>query len=326
MRTFTNNLRKSGENEKTLGRVADKLASSLPPYLAANPTVALPLLKALVAPPHGSHAFDHKTTEKLVAKLDLKGARGWVKYLKDFALTAGGTADSVSVNGLAPDADEAKAMNARRMWAFDQLLHVVKTSAVPKDDELIAELLEFFAVLGWFEVRKSGSKGAVSPFSLCLIIISADIRSPQRSYVPSPAATDSLRTAARSRFFSVLTALPLVPTAGETSSKASAAESASPSTSWLSRALALMENLENDTKHFGLAAIADDGPSSPEVVALRKSVKRMYTKLAGGGARERTARTLVEGVVLLSYDEGEESLEALEVRTHRRRGSVNESA
>jgi DNA polymerase phi len=161
VRTFTNNLRKSGENEKTLGRVADKLASALPPFLAANPSVALPLLKALVAPPHGSHSFDHKTTEKLVAKLDLKGAKGWVKYLREFALNAGGVVDSVEDTGLALEADQTKAVNARRMWAFDQLLHVAKTSAVPKDDELIAELLEFFAVLGWFEIRKSGSKGAV---------------------------------------------------------------------------------------------------------------------------------------------------------------------
>lgn len=137
-------------------------ATSLPPFLAANPTVSLPLLKALVAPPFGSHLFDHKTIEKIVAKLDLKGTRGWVAYLKEFVIGA----EQESEDGVVPQPEEEKIVAARRTWAFDQLLHVVKSGSVPKDDELIAGLLEFFAVLGWFEVRKSG-KGAVRRVLFC---------------------------------------------------------------------------------------------------------------------------------------------------------------
>ena len=111
----------------------------------------------------------------------------------------------------------------------------------------------------------------------------------QRSYIPTPAFTESLQMAARSRFFSVLTALPSQP--------------------WLSRALALMENLEADTKHFNLV-----NEIEADAAASRKSVKKMYAKLVGEDERNKVARSLVEGVVLLSYEEGEESLEALEVR------------
>lgn len=60
--------------------------------------------------------------------------------------------------------EDEKTVTGRRVWAFDQLLHIIKAVAVPKDDEILAGLLEFFAVLGWFQVRKSG-KGAVrTPF------------------------------------------------------------------------------------------------------------------------------------------------------------------
>lgn len=87
----------------------------------------------------------------------MKGARGWVAYLKELILGA----DQTSEDGVVPEAEDEKVVTARRMWGFDQLLHVAKSGSVPKDDELIASLLEFYAVLGWFEVRKSG-KGAVS--------------------------------------------------------------------------------------------------------------------------------------------------------------------
>lgn len=69
-----------------------------------------------------------------------------------------------------------------------------------------------------------------------------------------------------------------------------------------------MENLEADTKHFNSINETEE-----EVGDSRKVVKKMYGKLAGEEERNKIARSLVEGVVLLSYEEGEESLEALEV-------------
>ena len=117
------------------------------------------MLKALIAPPHGSHSFDSRTIEKIVAKLDAKGVKGWVKYLKDFII--GEPAKLLEEGETEIELEDEKSVSSKRMWAFDQLLHVAKTTILPKDDETLAGLLEFFAVLGWFEVKKSG-KGAVS--------------------------------------------------------------------------------------------------------------------------------------------------------------------
>ena len=117
--------------------------------------------------------------------------------------------------------------------------------------------------------------------------------------VPVPAFTDALQIAARSRFFSILTSLPTTPSpSGQT---------------WLSRALALLDNLVADKKHFNLNAETDE-----EVLESRAEVKEMYAKLAGDDERKKTARGLIEGVLLLSYDEGEEASEALEVSLFRR--------
>lgn len=129
----------------------------------------MPLLKALVAPPHGSHSFDSRTIEKIVAKLDLKGVRGWIKYLKSFILGEANEDEEddaeIAADGTiaVKEAEDEKSVTAKRIWAFDQLLHIVKANTVQKDDEVLAGLLEFFAVLGWFQIRKSG-KGAVRIF------------------------------------------------------------------------------------------------------------------------------------------------------------------
>ncbi|KAM0792376.1 hypothetical protein ACM66B_005056 [Microbotryomycetes sp. NB124-2] len=271
VRTFGNNLKKTSETEKTLGKTAAKFASTLVAFLSANQAATFPVLHTLVAPPHGSHTFDAKTVEKVVNKLDLKGTRSWVKYLRESILVT--EIEAEPVEDVEDGAVISRGIAARRMWAFDQLLHVVKASAVPKDDELLAELLEFFAVLGWFDVRKSGT-GA-------------------RSYSPSPALTETQQLAARSRFFSMLTAL--------LASKDSSAQA------WLSRSLALFANLTNDKKHFAPRDQWDE-----DLVEARATVQGMYSKLAGKDDRQTAARSLIEGVLLLSYDEGEETVEALE--------------
>ncbi|SCV69168.1 BQ2448_2188 [Microbotryum intermedium] len=291
VRTFTNHLRKTGETEKTLSRVADKLALSIPPFLANNPSVAFPLLKTLIAPPHGQHTFDAKTIEKVVAKFDLKSVRGWISYLKEFILGNSEQEEGEgSAIGLALEPEQVKALAARRTWAFDQLLHLVRSTAVAKDDEIIASVLEFFAVLGWFDVRKSG-KGA-------------------RSYVATPALTESLRLAARSRFFSVLTVL--APSPAALVSTKTAATPAATTATWLSRALALLENLAADSKHFTPVDEADD-----DVESLRANIKKLYARLdakksSAEDERVQTAKALIEGVTLLSFDEGEDSIDTLE--------------
>lgn len=52
-------------------------------------------------------------------------------------------------------------------------------------------------------------------------------------------------------------------------------------------------------------------------MAERSHVREMYKKLDKvDDERSKTAKVLIEGVLLLSFDEGEDSVEALEVRSY----------
>ncbi|GAA5848454.1 hypothetical protein JCM8547_004518 [Rhodosporidiobolus lusitaniae] len=346
LRTFANHLRGSSTTtggERTLSRVADKLATStLPAYLSTAPTAALPLLKTLTGPPHSNHnAFEVKMLERVVARLPLQGVKGWIAYLQSMVLSP---SEAQSEDGedvaMAVDEDEKlepaekeKRITAQRIWALDQLLHVGKNGGVEKDEEAVRGLLEFLAVVGWFEVTKEGSKGA-------------------RSYIPTPAFTSSQRLAARSRFFSVLTAL--VSAVPSTSSSTPTTPTLAGGPAWLSRALALLDNLAADSKHFSRASVDGDdeddeddsegkelvdrvkalhaalAPSSSSSSAApaeqpekkgkkaRKSVDAASSSSAAPASakeeeRKTVARALCEGVRLVAWDEGaEDAAEVLE--------------
>ncbi|CEQ39726.1 SPOSA6832_01297 [Sporobolomyces salmonicolor] len=318
LRVFANHLRKSTSSlteEKTLSRVADKLAASvLPAYLSANPAAALPMLKVLTGEPN-SHpaAFEHKFLERIVSRLPLVGVKGWVSYLQKLFLEPSVAAVAPAVGDDAEEEEDAaaaareaeKRLTAQRTWALDQLLHVARNGGVVKDEEVVRGLVEFLAVVGWFEVKKESDKGA-------------------RSYIPAPALTAAQRAAARSRFFSVVTSL-LSASAPSTSATAPGPVFLGGAI-WLSRAFATLENLSKDAKHFAPAEPAsedgDEDEADEEIAELKKRVKEMYALLEKGKKgekvqkqeeeRRKTARTLCEGVLLVEWDEKEEAAEVLE--------------
>lgn len=305
----------SSSGGKTLAKVADKLVTStLPAYLSQHPEAALAVLKALVSEPNSQYnAFEPKVLERIVVKLPLAatGVRGWVAYLRGVVLSPSLLgAEGAEVAGDADEKhDEDKAVAAQRNWAFDQMLFVARNASVDKDDELVKGLLEFLAVVGWFDVRKEGSKGAVRCRSLpslsqrltVFLIFFDDDGAQQRSYVPIRPLTSSHRLAARSRFFSILSALVSAP-----------APLGGPV--WLARALALLDNLDADSKHFARAEDADDVADEEDDDDERLSrLKALHDELAQGKdkgkdekdvLRRATARALVEGVRLVAWDEG----------------------
>ncbi|GAA5989331.1 hypothetical protein JCM10908_001261 [Rhodotorula pacifica] len=314
LRVLANHLRKDAQagGEKTLARVAEKIVgSTVPAFLTASAAASgtsstgLAIMKALVSPPHSQYnAFEPKVLDRIVAKLPLSAVKGWVAHLRSIVLepsvvqpiidgtNAGADAEDEEDTTIEDASDREKRITAQRTWAFDQLLTVVRSGAVPKDDELISSLLEFLAVVGWFEVSKSGSKGA-------------------RSYAVSKQdarLTGPQRLAARSRFFSCLTAL----VGGSVPAPLGGPN-------WLQRALALLDNLAADEKHFTRAAVDatdddDQEDEDEEARPLIERVKALYAALDGLAsakssdeaerARAKTARALLEGVRLVCWDEG----------------------
>ncbi|GEM09587.1 DNA polymerasephi subunit [Rhodotorula toruloides] len=266
---------------KTLAKVAERLlGSTLPAYLSQHPEAALPVLKALVSEPNSQYnAFEPKVLEKVVVKLPLAagGVRGWIAYLRGVVLSPSLLGSDADDDDAAKE-DDDKLIAAQRNWAFDQMLFVVRNASVEKDDELVKGLLEFLAVVGWFEVRKEGGKGA-------------------RSHTPTRPFTASHRLSARSRFFSILSALVSAP-----------APLGGPA--WLARALEVLDNLGADSKHFARAD--SDSDSDDEGADGLERLKALHAALGQSGQdgdekellRRATARALVEGVRLVVWDEG----------------------
>ncbi|BGP29993.1 DNA-directed DNA polymerase [Rhodotorula toruloides] len=264
---------------KTLAKVAEKLVgSTLPSYLSQHPEATLPVLKALVSEPNSQYnAFETKVLEKIVVKLPLSagGVRGWVAYLRSVVLSPSLLGSDVEDEQAKEDED--KVVAAQRNWAFDQMLFIVRNASVEKDDELVKGLLQFLAVVGWFEVRKEGGKGA-------------------RSYTPTRPLTASHRLSARSRFFSILSALVSAP-----------APLGGPA--WLARALGVLDALEADSKHFARAEAEDEEEEEKEGLERLKALDASLSQSPKAGEekellRRATARALLEGVRLVVWDEG----------------------
>ena len=59
------------------------------------------------------------------------------------------------------EAAKEKRIMAQRTWALDQMLHVARNGGVVKDEEVVRGMVEFLAVVGWFDIKKESDKGAV---------------------------------------------------------------------------------------------------------------------------------------------------------------------
>ena len=49
-------------------------------------------------------------------------------------------------------------VNARRAWIVDQLAALIRNGAIPKDDQWVQTILDWFAVHGLFTIKKKSDK------------------------------------------------------------------------------------------------------------------------------------------------------------------------
>ena len=56
---------------------------------------------------------------------------------------------------------EPSAIDSRRIWIADQFAALVRNGSIPKDDEWIQIVLDFYIVNGLFVVRKKSEKNSI---------------------------------------------------------------------------------------------------------------------------------------------------------------------
>lgn len=278
MRTLINQL---GNRDRLLHRAAVKATETIQDVVKEQPHLGFVLVTQLIGK-NGHQNFDSitktKTVEQVLSSLDIDRVREYVKHLGEIICQGVETEDE----------DELTEINNRRKWALDQLLFLVRTATVPKDDQLLVDVLTFLAAHGYFTMQK--------PLKKRFLL----------ERLPTQAFADSLKQVTRSRFLSSVTELAKqVP-----ASNASAAGKKTPGVAqdgqlWLAKAHDILLQLEKD-KSFKSIFDHDDEIAAKlaDGVKCLDKVRKFESKSTDADVKERARafQSLLLSALLVSAD------------------------
>ncbi|PWN40736.1 hypothetical protein IE81DRAFT_204209 [Ceraceosorus guamensis] len=202
LRSWINALGGKGGEERKLKAAAEKTTLSILRLVRHDSSTGYLILSQLLSaksnPPHVQ-----RLVEQLLSSMDRAGVQKYADHLIQLACSADNSVaaanrDTHVAEGSQADAQgEAKSMNAKRLWAFDQLLNLIRNSKIEKPEQLVRQVLGFFAVRGWFEQAQAGGKDTIDTQFLRTL---SETR-------PVPDFSKHLRKEARSRYYSCADAL-----------------------------------------------------------------------------------------------------------------------
>lgn len=118
-------------------------ASDVQELAASNPTVGFTLVLQLTGT-NGTQQFDRqtntKTVETILANMDLKGVKEYLKYL------------------LARVNEKGDGIEATRTWIIEQLSTLLRRSTIPKDEECATTIVNWLTTHAFYEVKKKNEK------------------------------------------------------------------------------------------------------------------------------------------------------------------------
>ncbi|KAI6036062.1 DNA polymerase phi-domain-containing protein [Pisolithus microcarpus] len=267
MRSWINHLSKS---DRYLHKISLDVAKHIQSFVQENPTLGFPLILQLTGI-NGSQEFDKltrtKTVESILTVMDNEGIKNYIVSLLN------------QVNS--KDADEdATALNSRRAWIADQFAALIRNGSVPKSDEWIQVILDWY---------KSGSSSIHALRAL-----------------PSPPFTEEFQAHCCTRLLSCLADL-----TSQTIVVKKETAVASDGEFWISKVLSTLARLDKDTKHVDPLAPVDE-----ETQALLNGVGKIHEKLGKVSTEKKEVARgfeLVLSSLVLQCRCGEEnSVESLE--------------
>lgn len=280
MRTLINQL---GNRERLLHRAAVKATHTIQEVVKHHPHLGFVLVTQLIGK-NGHPNFDSitktKTVEQVLAALDVERVREYVEHLGD-----------ILYKGIATDdEDELQEITNRRKWALDQLLFLVRTPSVPKDDALILDVLTFLAAHGYFALTKPIKKR----FLLHTL--------------PTPPLADSLKQLTRQRFLSCVSEL--AKQAPATTAIAGGTGKKTPGVAqdgelWLAKAHTILVQLEADKSVTSVFDHdAEIAAKLAEGVRCLERVRKLDAKSDSAEAHERSRafQSLLLSALLVSAD------------------------
>ncbi|KAG6331293.1 hypothetical protein ID866_7798 [Astraeus odoratus] len=284
MRSWINHLSKS---DRYLHKISLDVAKHIQSLVQENPTLGFPLILQLTGV-NGSQQFDKltrtKTVESILTAMDSDGIKRYVVSLLG------------QMNAPDDSTEDATSVNARRIWIADQFAALVRNGSVPKSDEWLQIVLEWYVVNGLFKMRKKSQSSSIHALRA----------------LPSPPPAEDLQEHCRTRLLGSLADLTsqiTIVKKGDETYKETAV--ASDGEFWISKILTTLASLDKDAKHVSLLF-----PMSEEQRNLMSKVQKAFEKLDNVPAeRKEVARgflLMLSSLVLQCRCSEENSAENLE--------------
>lgn len=265
MRTWINHL---SHYDRYLHSFAKQIAKEIVSVVQKDPTLGFAFILQLTGV-HGNQQFDKltKTTtvESILKRMSAEDIKNYIAHLLGQADAGPGSRQS-----------DNQVIDARRSWIIEQFAALVRKGTIPRSDEWVQVILEWFVVHGTFTIKKKSQKSSIS------VIHS----------VPSPPYSDHLRRQCRERLLGCLADLTQLSIVTKTGEKVQRFTGISlDGQLWLSRVVEIIRKLEQDSKHVALLSELDEDDRR-KLEHAHKTVA--WLKKVSGDQREQA-----EGVELL---------------------------
>ncbi|KAI0288393.1 DNA polymerase phi-domain-containing protein [Multifurca ochricompacta] len=223
MRTWINHL---SHLDRYLHSFARQIASPIISTVQRDPTLGLAFILQLTGV-HGNQQFDKltrtKTVESILTTMNVEGIKEYIARLMDYAR-----------GGHSYWQHDIQVIDARRSWVIEQFAALFRNCAIPKNDEWMHLILDWFVIHGIFIVKKKFRRG-----------------SPAAAYgVPLPPLSDNLRRECRECLLSCLADLTRLSAVTKSANQTQKMKGfASDGQLWISKVLQTIRQLEEDPKH-----------------------------------------------------------------------------
>ncbi|KAG1782776.1 DNA polymerase phi-domain-containing protein [Suillus placidus] len=259
MRSWINHL---SSKDRHLHKISLDVVKDIQNFVQQNPELGYTLILQLTGI-HGSQQFDKltrtKTVESILSRMDSDGI---MKYIQSL------------LEQMDESDNDAVAEEAKKIWIADQFTALVHNGAIPKREDWIQLILNWFAVQGLYLVKRKSAKGLLA--ALCV--------------TPSSLLSEDFRRICRGKLLGCLADLTPPPTASQKGDKAPK-EGTVDDESWISKVFTVVNHLDKDTKH--VTSLSE--PSQEEKLLLQQAHKTIDHLRQVDGEMRETAR----GVELL---------------------------
>ncbi|KAG1756485.1 DNA polymerase phi-domain-containing protein [Suillus paluster] len=256
MRSWINHL---SHKDRHLHKISLDVVKDIQNFVQQNPELGYTLILQLTGI-HGSHQFDKltktKTVESILSRMD---GDGIMKYIQSLLEQMDGSDNDTATE------------EAKKIWIGDQFVALVRNGAIPKREDWIQLVLNWFAVQGLYVVKRKSTKGLLAALRV----------------TPFSPASEDFRRTCRSKLLGCLADLTPPPTASQKGDKAPKEGTIKvDDESWISKIFTVVNHLDNDSKH--VTSLSE--PGQEEQLLLQQTYKTMDNLRQVDGEMREAAR------------------------------------